>query len=141
MSGLKKSNIPTTIFPGDKTSKHVEHPVDSTRRPSEPHLADEDDGDFAEKKVIVVRFEDNDPEDPENWSNIRKWITTILLCLMTLFIGLATSAYSVGISDMTSEFGVSSEVGQVGMFVFNASFAVVPLFLAPLSEYVGRSEL
>lgn len=59
---------------------------------------------------------------------------------MTLFIGLATSAYSVGISSMCEEFGVSSEVGQVGMFVFNASFALVPLFLAPLSEFIGRSK-
>lgn len=140
MSGLKKSNIPTTIFPQDKTSEHVEHPVDNGRRASEPHLADEDDVDSREKKVIIVRFEDNDPENPENWSNIRKWVTTILLCLMTLFIGLATSAYSVGINDMTAEFGVSAEVGQVGMFVFNASFALVPLFLAPLSEYIGRSK-
>ncbi|TIC55684.1 MFS general substrate transporter [Wallemia mellicola] len=141
MSGLKKSNIPTTIFPQDKTLEHVEHPVDNGRRASEPHLADEDDVDSREKKVIIVRFEDNDPENPENWSNIRKWVTTILLCLMTLFIGLATSAYSVGINDMTAEFGVSAEVGQVGMFVFNASFALVPLFLAPLSEYIGRNPI
>lgn len=36
---------------------------------------------------------------------------------MTLFIGLATSAFSVGIDEMCAEFGVNSEVGQVGMFV------------------------
>lgn len=34
---------------------------------------------------------------------------------------------------MCEEFGVDSEVGQVGMFVFNLAFAVVPLFFAPLS--------
>lgn len=52
-----------------------------------------------------------------NWPNSRKWRMTILLCLMTLFIGLATSAFSVGIDEMCAEFGVDSEVGQVGMFV------------------------
>jgi hypothetical protein len=59
----------------------------------------------------------NDPEDPMNWPKSRKWRMTILLCLMTLFIGLATSAFSVGIDEMCAEFGVDSEVGQVGMFV------------------------
>ncbi|CDZ96695.1 Synaptic vesicle transporter SVOP and related transporters (major facilitator superfamily) [Phaffia rhodozyma] len=92
-----------------------------------------------EGKIIVVHFEDGDEENPMNWPKSKKWITTILLCAMTLFIGLATSAYSVGISSMCEEFGVDSEVGQVGMFVFNAAFSVVPLFFAPLSETIGRN--
>lgn len=56
---------------------------------------------------------------------------------MCLFIGLATAAYSSGISDMVQDLGVSTEVGQVGMLVFNGAFAFVPLFLGPLSEFVG----
>lgn len=68
MSGLKKSNIPTTIFPQDKTSKHVENTN------SDVNVQSSSDNDL-NKKVIVVRFEDNDPEDPENWSYLRKWIT------------------------------------------------------------------
>jgi len=55
--------------------------------------------------------------------------------------GLSTAAYSSGVEDMCRELGVSRELGQVGMFVFNASFAIVPMFLGPLSEFVGRNPI
>jgi MFS family permease len=57
---------------------------------------------------------------------------------MTLFIGLATTAYSSGIKSMVSEFGVSTEIGQLGLFLFNFVCALAPLFLAPFCELVGR---
>ncbi|KAF9024515.1 MFS general substrate transporter [Hymenopellis radicata] len=91
--------------------------------------------------VILVTFQPDDPNDPMNWSTAKKWRTTTLLCFMCLFIGLATASFSAGITDMCKEFGVAVEVGQVGMFVFNASFAVVPMFLGPLSEFIGRNPI
>lgn len=42
---------------------------------------------------------------------------------------------------MTAEYGVSSELGQIGMFTFNFACAVAPLFLAPLCELIGRREV
>ncbi len=91
--------------------------------------------------ILVVWDGDNDPENPMNWSIGRKWLTTALLCSMCLFIGLATAAFSTGIGPMTEEFGVSTEVGQVGMLLFNGAFSIVPLFLGPLSEFVGRNPI
>ncbi len=91
--------------------------------------------------ILVVWDGDNDPENPLNWSVGRKWLTTALLCSMCLFIGLATAAFSTGIGPMTEELGVSTEVGQLGMFLFNGAFSVVPLFLGPLSEFVGRNPI
>lgn len=94
-----------------------------------------------------------------HWSKARKWTVVLLLNLMTLIIGLSTSAYSSGIGSMTKEFGVATVAGQgtfsspepqklhslltlasllVGMFTFNAACAVTPLFFAPLCELAGR---
>jgi len=92
-------------------------------------------------KIKLVRFDEGDPENPMNWSKGRKWFTTFLLCSMTCLIGLSTSAYSNTISSMTAEYGVSSELGQLGMFTFNFACAVAPLFLAPLCELIGRREV
>jgi MFS family permease len=39
---------------------------------------------------------------------------------------------------MTAEFGVSSELGQLGLFTFNFTCALAPLFLAPFCELAGR---
>ncbi|KAL8291342.1 hypothetical protein RQP46_002320 [Phenoliferia psychrophenolica] len=142
---LKPTAINSTLFPSKK-NKHLENadektaavardlgdgPDDETLRHAEALQAD--------GKIILVDWAENDPENPMNWPRWKKWLMTDLLCLMTLFIGLATSGYSVGLSAMCKEFGVNDEVGQVGMFVFNAAFAVVPLVLAPMSDYIGRN--
>jgi hypothetical protein len=40
-------------------------------------------------KYILLKFVDGDKENPFNWSVTRKAFITLLLGLMTLFIGLA----------------------------------------------------
>ncbi|KAL1634112.1 hypothetical protein SLS58_010810 [Diplodia intermedia] len=87
---------------------------------------------------ILLRFAPGDAENPFNWSNARKSMSTALLCLMTLTIGLATTAYSSGVSSMCEEFGVETEIGQLGLFLFNFVCALAPMFLAPFCELVGR---
>lgn len=91
-----------------------------------------------EKEWVVLEFAANDPEDPYNWSKARKWLITCILCGFTMFIGLATTAYSSGIGKMVKDLNTSVEVGQFGLFGFNEACAVAPLFLAPFCELVGR---
>lgn len=61
--------------------------------------------------------------------------------MMTLLVGLSTSAYSTTVNGMAAEFGVAPVVAQVGMFTFNFSCALTPLVLAPLCELIGRREV
>lgn len=89
-------------------------------------------------QVTVLDFRPGDPENPFNWSSKKKGFLSWMLCMMTLFIGLATTAYSSGISRMCAEFGVSEELGQLGLFTFNFTCALAPLFLAPFCELAGR---
>lgn len=91
-----------------------------------------------DREYILLKFADDDKENPFNWSIARKAFITLLLCLMTLFIGLATTAYSSGIDAMCKDLGVSTELGQLGLFCFNFACAIAPLFLAPFCELVGR---
>lgn len=90
----------------------------------------EDNGD----ELALLTFAKGDGEDPFNWSQGRKAFISVLLCLMTLFIGLATTSYSSGLGDMTREFDVSEEIGQLGLFLFNIVCAIAPLFLAPFCK-------
>lgn len=89
-------------------------------------------------QVIALDFRPGDLDNPFNWSSKKKGFLSLLLCLMTLFIGLATTAYNSGISRMCAEFGVSEELGQLGLFTFNFTCALAPLFLAPFCELAGR---
>ncbi|QSZ35756.1 hypothetical protein DSL72_006878 [Monilinia vaccinii-corymbosi] len=90
------------------------------------------------EEYILLHFADGDAENPFNWPAGRKIFITLLLCMMTLFIGLATTAYSSGITRMCEDFGVSTTLGQLGLFCFNMACALAPLFLAPFCELVGR---
>ncbi|KAI0160109.1 major facilitator superfamily domain-containing protein [Xylariaceae sp. FL1272] len=90
------------------------------------------------KEYIVLSFASGDKENPYNWNKWYKRMITTMLNLMTLFIGLATTAYSSGISSMCEEFGVPELMGQLGLFTFNIACAIAPMILAPFCELVGR---
>lgn len=87
-----------------------------------------------EQEYIILKFVEGDKENPYNWSQGRKAFITLLLCLMTLFIGLATTAYSSGISSMVADLGTSNILGQMGLFCFNEACALAPVSVRrPLS--------
>ncbi|KAF1974150.1 fructose facilitator [Bimuria novae-zelandiae CBS 107.79] len=90
------------------------------------------------KEFIVLTFATGDPENPFNWNPWYKRSISTMLNLMTLFIGLATTAYSSGIGSMCAEFGVPEIMGQLGLFTFNMACALTPMVLAPLCELAGR---
>lgn len=90
------------------------------------------------KEYIILHFAHGDCANPFNWNAWYKRSITTMLNLMTLFIGLATTAYSSGVNSMCAEFGVSTEIGQLGLFLFNIVCAIAPLILAPFCELVGR---
>lgn len=73
-----------------------------------------------DRDYVVLHFRPGDPECPFNWSPLYKGMLSTLLCLMTLFIGLATTAYSSGIDSMVADLNSTSEIGQLGLFTFNA---------------------
>lgn len=90
------------------------------------------------KDYVVLRFRPGDRENPFNWNKWYKFMITSCLNLMTLFIGLATTAYSSGINSMVADLNSTAEIGQLGLFTFNFACALAPLFLAPFCELVGR---
>lgn len=90
------------------------------------------------KEFIILEFATGDKENPYNWAPRYKKFVTAMLCLMTLFIGLATTAYSSGIGSMVKELNTSTEIGELGLFTFNFACAIAPMVLAPFCELVGR---
>lgn len=91
-----------------------------------------------DKEYVILTFATGDKENPYEWSPWKKRMVSTMLNLMTLFIGLATTAYSSGISSMVAELNASQEQGQLGLFTFNIACAIAPMVLAPFCELVGR---
>lgn len=85
-----------------------------------------------------VVFEENDPENPRNWSIwYRGWIlfTIALTCLVVV---LYSTTYASSIPGLMEEFGYSTTITTLGMSTYLLGFAVGSIFVAPMSELYGR---
>lgn len=60
----------------------------------------------------------------------------ILASFLNNLVCIGVSSYSTGVDQITAEFHVSSEVGTLGLTLFILGFAIGPLSLAPLSEFL-----
>ncbi|KAJ5812968.1 Major facilitator superfamily domain general substrate transporter [Penicillium robsamsonii] len=112
----------------DKSETDVENAVEAPQKPDnsnkDPNLVDWDGKD--------------DPENPQNYSNLRKWIITLTMSSMTVWITFASSVFSTATLVTAKEFNVSAEVMVLGTSLVVFGFALGPLCWAPLSELYGR---
>ncbi|BGP42271.1 hypothetical protein JCM10450v2_006364 [Rhodotorula kratochvilovae] len=86
----------------------------------------------------LVTWVDNDPENPRNWSNAKKWLQTFLPSLLAFLSGFASAIITGGMPEMAEYFSVSEEVVNLTVCVFVVGFGLGPLILSPLSEMYGR---
>lgn len=112
----------------NKSETDVEKATDTPKKPddssADPNLVDWDGKD--------------DPENPQNYSNRRKWAITLTMSSMTVWITFASSVFSTATLVTAKEFNVSTEVMVLGTSLVVFGFALGPLCWAPLSELYGR---
>ncbi|TAQ86180.1 hypothetical protein B7494_g5474 [Chlorociboria aeruginascens] len=88
-----------------------------------------------------LSFAPDDPENPRNWPEWRKWSIVLAITLVDFSVSWGASGYSPGQSKMEEKFGVSKEVGILGLSLYILGLSLGPMTLAPLSEYFGRSPI
>ncbi|KAJ5083525.1 hypothetical protein N7456_012952 [Penicillium angulare] len=114
------------------TAPHEDSDVES----AETHITPEKP---TEKDPNLVEWDGpNDPENPQNFSNPRKWLITVSMSSMTMWITFATSVFSTATTVTAKEFNVSTEVMVLGTSLSLFGFALGPLCWAPMSELYGR---
>lgn len=99
------------------------------------------DGNGTSEDPYVITWLPNDPCDPMNIPISIKWTITAIIAMMTLAVSFASSAYSGGIREIQTEFGVSQIVATLGIAFFVLGFAIGPLVWAPLSGQPVRTRL
>lgn len=100
-------------------------------KPFPPPLPDQEE--------YVVEF--TGPDDPlhaQNWPLRKKVLTALMLGYTTLVSAFASSIFSTATMVVAREYGVSTEVGLLGLSFYVLGFALGPIFWAPLSELRGR---
>ncbi|KAI0852761.1 MFS general substrate transporter [Daldinia vernicosa] len=132
----EKGSVNTTIPDRDSTvgadsEQDVEAGVDNCEI-----TADEKDPD------VVDWDGPDDPENPANWSDKKKWLNIAILSIMTLVTPLGSSMFAPGIPGIMVEFHeTSSTIATFLVSVYILGFAFGPLVIAPLSEIFGRRPL
>ncbi|KAF7557541.1 hypothetical protein G7Z17_g532 [Cylindrodendrum hubeiense] len=71
-----------------------------------------------EEDPYVVEFRKDDPDNPMNWSQLRKWLITAIVTSSVFAITFTSSAYSGSTNEVIQEFDVSTEVFIVGLSLF-----------------------
>ncbi|CDM34832.1 hypothetical protein DTO013E5_3258 [Penicillium roqueforti] len=98
-------------------------------------------GSGTDEDPFAVTWLPNDPRNPMNFSEVKKWTFTMLVAVATLAVSLVSSAYTGGIREIMVDFDIGQEVATLGVSLFVLGFAIGPLLWAPLSELFGRQVL
>ncbi|KAF2472292.1 MFS general substrate transporter [Lindgomyces ingoldianus] len=130
----KKESEKTEDDLGDELERHLSRK--STRRvklgPETYLLTDLDKG-------LIGWDHQDDPANPRNFADRRKWFILGLVSAITFLSPLASSIFAPGISFVSRDFHNSSQIlGAFSVSVFVLGFSFGPLFLSPLSEIYGR---
>ena len=80
-----------------------------------------------------------DPLNPRNFPDKRKWFILGLVAAITFLSPLASSILAPGVTIVNADFHNTSQLlGSFAISVYILGFAVGPLVLSPLSEIYGR---
>ncbi|OQE32682.1 hypothetical protein PENFLA_c001G04021 [Penicillium flavigenum] len=90
------------------------------------------DGSGTEDDPFVVEFQKDDPGNPMNWGQSRKWFIAAIATLSVFAVTFTSSAYSVSANEVFKDFDISTEVFIVGLSLFVLGFAIGPAVWGPL---------
>ncbi|KEF62595.1 uncharacterized protein A1O9_00568 [Exophiala aquamarina CBS 119918] len=94
---------------------------------------------FTADPSYEVDFEDDDPDNPRNWSMWYKSYVLFTVSFGTLLVVSNSTAYTAAIGDMMKEFDISDKVvPTLGITTYLFGLAVGSLILAPIAETYGR---
>ncbi|EMF16737.1 MFS general substrate transporter [Sphaerulina musiva SO2202] len=107
-----------------------------------PHFPDDKDEQHPTvdpEKAFEVRFSgDDDPDDPKNIREGKKWMVVMICAASSLCVTCASDMYTSTYRQLESEFHVSRLVATIGLTTYVCGLGLGPMFLSPLSEFYGR---
>ncbi|KAG1878434.1 MFS general substrate transporter [Suillus tomentosus] len=114
----------------DDASKRISSPSYTTHVPQEP-----------EQELILIKFDEGDPRDPQNFSYARKWAITLTCCVFSGITAAAASSYSISYESMMHDLNCTQLQATVGLSLYVIGFGIVPLVSSSFSEETGRRPL
>ncbi|KAG9027763.1 hypothetical protein FRB95_007395, partial [Tulasnella sp. JGI-2019a] len=108
--------------------------LDQVEAPGEPPFPEE----LAKSEYLVKWDGPDDPENPKNWSVLKRSYITAVAGLLVLNATFSSSAPAGVIGQLTERFHLVEETQVLTISLFVAGYCVGPLLWGPLSEQYGR---
>ncbi|KAJ5604413.1 hypothetical protein N7510_009567 [Penicillium lagena] len=91
--------------------------------------------------ILVDWYYTDDAENPHNWSNLKRALTTTIICLYTFVVYTTSAIYTSSEGGVMKEFGVSQIVATLGLSLYVLGYGTGPLIFSPMSEIpiIGRN--
>ncbi|GAW18216.1 hypothetical protein ANO14919_076900 [Xylariales sp. No.14919] len=91
--------------------------------------------------ILVDWYSTDDPENPRNWTNLRRIFVSLIICFYTFVVYTSSAIYINSESGLVKEFGVNATGASLGLALYVLGYGVGPLLWSPLSELpsVGRN--
>ncbi|KAH8173728.1 major facilitator superfamily protein [Sarocladium implicatum] len=86
----------------------------------------------------VVEFKRDDPNNPFNWSQPRKWVITSVVTLSVFVVTLTSSAPASSSKELIPDLDLTRTEFTLSISLFVLGFAIGPAFWGPMSELYGR---
>jgi DHA1 family multidrug resistance protein-like MFS transporter len=72
-----------------------------------------------EEKEYLVEFDGpNDPDNPKNWTQKKRWAVTVSMALLVFTVTFASSIFSVNIPVVQEKFNITKVTATLGVSLF-----------------------
>lgn len=90
---------------------------------------------------VIDWWDENDPENPQNWALWKKIFVTFEICLLTFSVYIGSAIFTPGIPTVMEEFQIAQVPATLGLTIFVAGYGLGPLLWSPMSEVpqIGRN--
>lgn len=91
--------------------------------------------------ILVDWYSTDDPANPQNWSNKKRGLVALLICLYTFAVYTGSAIYTSSEGGVIKKFGVSPTDASLPLSLYVLAYGIGPLLFAPLSEIpkIGRN--
>jgi DHA1 family multidrug resistance protein-like MFS transporter len=132
-----RSALKQSVTRADLEAAFTAATQDLSKEPSRPILPER----TADGTILVDWYTTDDPENPQNWSQGKKAVTAMQICLYTLAFYMGSAIYTPSEPPIMEIFGVGQEVASLGLSLYVLAYGLGPLLFSPLSEIpsIGRN--
>lgn len=130
-----KSRTATTPFSEERLELENELALERTKTiPIAPQKT-------SDGNILVDWYSTDDPANPQNWSNLKRGLVSLLICLYTFSVYTGSAIYTSSTEGVIRKFGVSPTDASLPLSLYVLAYGIGPLLFAPLSELprIGRN--